>query len=315
MEWGRPAMHNQPTDNSNDPARRRLLEAIDACRPTSAGDETGDLDRSESEFLAEHLRQQPADRALLENSQAFDQGVRRHIEEVDVPVGLADRILTAVGQQATGDVVGKAVDAAADVEPAAETVELAARATPTNGSSQRMRRGLLWVGAPLAAAAGIYLLVTSLTARATLSGSEIETAAGFWLEEQTQRATRPFASAPRDYPPSPRVNVAANTTTWANIRSFLGRTGVVYYLRNAAGDTASLIVIPHAGSSPQSPRLDVSANAPITPVFTMGRTTDVWIENKLVHVLVVNGDRAAFDRFMGRSGPIAAIRRATALGS
>jgi hypothetical protein len=99
-------------------------------------------------------------------------------------------------------------------------------------------------------------------------------------------------SAPTAYPLSPWVRQFPGTR-WRHVDDFLGCSGVVYELSGPGGTRAALFVVA---------RDDVNGVG-TAPAFQLPRSTggfcaSAWQEDGLLYVLVVEGDRSSYGRYL-----------------
>ncbi len=262
--------------------RRKILRAIDACRPGS-----DDLRLPELAKLAGRVETDPTVRELYRRSQALDARIARSMVRGAVPVGLAERILA----RAAADVASP-VDVSADA-PQPNEAELTQRSP-----RRENRRRWLWraaaVAATLMATVTAYELwpqQVKLTREALVLGS------GGWHE---QLFARP------DWKPLPGKRPLAEFTfaaavrvgprQWADVSAdeFVGRKAVAYDV-SYAGHQATLFVIPAEESVANS-------TPPTRPeASTGGLMVGCWQADGMVYVLVVEGDESLYRELLDLS--------------
>jgi len=168
--------------------------------------------------------------------------------------------------------------------------------------SHRSRRWLLVAGGLLTAAATIVFAVWLGIPKAPCVSEEFacETAIqsfenGFGQPGRLL-ANRP---APAAFPFSPQV-LPIRGTRWQNLNDFLGHPGVVYELPGPAGTHAALYVVAcknvtGVGTAPSA-----------QPTFTTaGCCASAWQDGGLLYVLVVEGDRSMYGRYLIPRSPVA----------
>lgn len=155
------------------------------------------------------------------------------------------------------------------------------------------RRWLLIGGGLMAAAAGL-LLAVSLAAPGEERFSEQsvldEAIRGFDAAGQPPARLLSEKAAPEAYPVSQMVQCPGGTK-WRPLDDFLGRSGVIYDLPGPAGVRTALYVIEQEA--------DGWATSPALPPFTTaGYCASAWQEGGLLYVLVVQGDRTAYEDYL-----------------
>ena len=98
-------------------------------------------------------------------------------------------------------------------------------------------------------------------------------------------------SAPAEYPPSQWV-LHVRETSWRPLEDFLGRRGVVYDLPGPGGTQAALYVVARDDVE------GVGTSPALHPFTTGGCCASAWQEGGLLYVLVVQGDPAAYGRYL-----------------
>lgn len=301
---------DRPYDESPE-QRRRIRDAIDACRPVPQGESVEDLNQPELEFLATQFDANPEDRERLERVQRFDRQIQDQLSDVPVPQGLADRLLAALEKGAESNDVVTGSDplgeALADRDSATGEVRPATRRQPST---------LKWlVGTAIAAAVG-FIVVSMLQTPQPLLVDDVHDAALKWANQQQGvgkiPADEPEAKELRtQYPPSPLVSRAVSTKV-SKLKGFLERQGAVYSLTAQDGSQAYLLVV-DVGVDLQN--TDVLIGRPDNEPFdTMGLSMLAWREEGLLYVLVVpdeEGHRDPVQQFLDLEGgrPIAIHQR------
>lgn len=196
----------------------------------------------------------------------FDARLTAAFRDVPVPTGLDERLLA----------------------------RLVAEQSPA--PSLRFSRRWWLVAGSLATAAAASLLVAvwlGLEGRPPISA---EYAVGEAIQSFASGVERPGYSvaerpAPSEYPLSQWV-LAIRGTTWQPLEGFLGRRGVVYHLPGPAGASAALYVVEQDNVG------DIGTEPEQHPFTTAGCCASAWREGGLLYVLVVQGDRATYGRYL-----------------
>ncbi len=275
----------------------RLWEAIEACRPRSQ-----DLSDPAMQRVAEAMA---ASRELGEayaRLQRVDEVVAEAFADVDVPQGLAERILASLEQAQSASSVAVALLTAAPVIDAAVPA-----AIPTAQRPYASRWRLRWAIAASAAAAAVLLAAVGLVLQ---SGS----AAGVSSEEFLGAAIAQFntdrgavcqyraAPMPSSYPISSALPWHPQQMPWREVAELAGSRGVAYDFVGPDGLAATLYVLDRQRD------LDLAPSPPEAPGWsTAGSSAAAWEEGGLVYVLVVAGGEEEYRRLMfpSGSGPVA----------
>lgn len=301
---------DRPYDESPE-QRRRIRDAIDACRPVPRGESVEDLNQPELEFLADQIDANPGDRERLERVQRFDRQIQDQMSDVPVPQGLADRLLAALEQGAESN------DVVSSSDPLGEGLADRDSATgEVRPATQRQPSTLKWlVGTAIAAAVG-FIVVSMLQTPQPLLVDDVHRAALKWANQQQvvgkATADEPEAKELRtQFPPSPLVSRAVSTKV-SKLKGFLGRQGAVYSLTAQDGAQADLLVV-DVGVHLQN--TDILIGRPDNEPFdTMRLSMLAWREEGLLYVLVVpdeEGHRDPVQQFLDLEGgrPIAIHQR------
>jgi len=168
---------------------------------------------------------------------------------------------------------------------------------------RRSRRWLLAGGGLLAAAASIVLAVWLGGPKAACVSEECAIRAAIRsFNEDSEQPGQLLAnqSAPADYPFSPSV-WKIRGTTWRHLAGdgLLGHPGVVYDL-GPAGTHAALYVVACDDVK------GVGTTPPPQPTSdTAGCCASAWQEGGLLYILVVEGDRSMYGRYLIPRSPVA----------
>jgi hypothetical protein len=280
----------------------RIREGIEACRPAS-----DDLAAQDLADVARALAGDAQARAIFERSQRWDTAIGMAVEQVSVPAGLAERILSRLQAEAAGgspsgtaplleNAVAAARDAATQGSPVAE--EAPAPARPRANWSRRD-----WAGATasLVAAALVVVMVGYW-----LSGSSDispDVLAEEW-EEQLDARQWQTAAAPEGF--AIPDSVVGKPARWQWIDRISKSPVVAYELVHAGGEKARLFVA-------RVTRPGLSNQPPAKPQFsTGGRTVAHWQSGPNLCVLVAASE-ASYRRFVRpSSAPLAMRKRSSA---
>jgi len=260
---------------------KRLLEAIDACRPGS--DDLADADLNHA---AEQIEQEPEAAALYRQVQAFDAKVASAMDDVPVPGELPERLLSALRKAKNHE--GNAV---AERPAPASTVRFASR-----------RRLILSVAGSLAAAllvAGLVWLLRPGAGAVALAESDLRTlAAGTWLEQLRKLDPQDWKSPASVTPISPQLRVEPIEQTSLTFslpgedREFRAQA----FKLLSHGRVAYLFVV-----DTESQPLDSSAlrlDPRRQPHNTQGLSIEAWKEGPTVYVVAVPGEVEDYFRFI-----------------
>lgn len=309
----------RPYDESPE-HRRRIRDALDACRPaplegnTESANNTSehlrDFDQPELEFLAAHLKANPEDRQRLQRVQKFDRGIRAQMAEVPVPEGLAERLLAGLNQPPNS----------ANVPMAGETFDEAVSQEQPSGVElrpvvhEKSVRGMKWwigIATAILVAVGLASL---LRPTPPLQKEDVYSEALAWAAQPAAMQPVPLEGEKlqkiiKEFPPSSLVSNAGQTKA-APLNNFLGHKGVAYSLTSRGGANATLLVVK---VGPKQPIANIPIGKPgPTPFNTAGQSLLVWREDDLLYVLVVPDDPAndkPYKQFLEEDMPIAGLHR------
>ncbi|HUY31199.1 MAG TPA: hypothetical protein VMV69_00355 [Pirellulales bacterium] len=248
----------------DDPSQMELGVRVDAFPP-------GPVD---STLLAEDLARDAAVSLMRHKVGQVDRAVGRAMEQVPVPVGLAERLLS-------------------DMQLAEGRRRVGRRRWLVSGSvAAALAAGVAWFWLSTAAPPMDY---DTLIAEVRDFHDQVPPPAeGASLAEASPQTGYLCPSA-----------VATNARTrWRPVRHLLGRAGLAYALTGARGKRATLYVIDLKSWT----RPMVAAGLPTSPPpgrFTFGRTTGAWTDGTLLFVLVVEGDEGDYHSFLRRQDRMA----------
>lgn len=263
----------------------RLLEALEACRPGS-----DDLEDPALAFLAEQLAADPELAELAERLGRVDASVAEAFGDVPLPDGLAQRItarLAAAGNGLKPPAPGPKAQQTGVEVPSADAAKPSTRVWPG------------WVLAgTVAAAVAATVIATVVVPRgepqALDEQSVVQGAREFFLRDgETGSRFVAEVKPPTAFPTDPDFDVRRfPKIRWRSIRGFLGRKGVAYDLGGPGTPRATLYVV--QGTVP-----GLLKAVPPQPASTTGnRAIAAWQREKLLYVLVVEGDFGTYQRFL-----------------
>lgn len=239
-----------------------LRELIDACRADHHDPQRPEL--SELAPLARELSANPQLQSVVEQSERFDRGVRAALDDVELPAGLADRLLAGCE--------------AALVSPASsEEKSVDAPATKKRWSRRQ-------VIAMFAAAASLLIVLVGgwqfliWTKPRPVSNDVLAQSAMQWFDQSGPASNWSTGSAPtKDFPLDPAM--VYGPVRWRQVNP----STVVYEMRHQ-GQRALLFVSkqtrPHPGLA-TSPFTGLNASG--------GIELGAWQRQKMVYVLAVSG--------------------------
>jgi hypothetical protein len=253
---------------------KHLLEALDCCRPGS-----GDLACADMADAARQVSEDPQLRHLQSRIEQFDLRVRDAFADVEVPAGLAERLVAGVQAEAV--------------------------ALPVREDSPHV--GRRWaVAVSMMVAASALIAVTAYwwgSGDTTLSFADLELQVSDWemiAWGDSEGWNRSAAAAPESHPKSDRVLPVVRR--WKTIATPLDRRAVAYDLSPPGGRfKATLYVV---RTETQVPGLGVTP--PLKPQSASGRSLAAWESGDgLLYVLVVEGpERRYRDLVDIRTGPL-----------
>ena len=243
---------------------RRIIEAIDACRPGS-----NDLDAPEMNDLARQVKDNRRVAAVFESLQRWDAKIDHAIGNVPVPEGLEAPILARLGPGALQ-----------------QTVAAPAAAGPARWPGRRS-----WLALAVAASLAMVLATAWYwTRNVPVTADNLWGQVDNWRQQIDPSAWRSASSAPEGYPASPRV--IGRRFGWQPVGA-----GVVAY--NLAGPGAApavlLVVRARVDGLPRRP--------PTRATWTQNRSLAAWQSGRLLYVLVVDGPPAGYRRLLDLRRP------------
>jgi hypothetical protein len=262
----------------------RWLEAMEVCRPAS-----DDLADPALADLAAELGRNHKLEVIFARLQKVDAVLAGAIQDVPVPTGLADRLMTVLTLHAVG-------------EPALLPAPLETAVAPClSRPARRLRRG--WMFSVAGAIAALVLIAVGWFHRSQVEyspSSVLEAAVDFFNSDLEQRGELlASVSPPWGFPASRYVPLSAQTR-WHRVGSLLHSGGVAYELTGPGGTRATLYVVRRSVQGlPDQP--------PSRPTYGTARCCSAaWQEGPLLYVLVVVGETSDYQRLVNVSqGPLA----------
>jgi hypothetical protein len=265
---------------------RRIIEGIESCRPGS-----DDLQSPELADVAQCVEFGSQAREVYQRAQKWDTSVSQAMEQVEVPAGLAERILAALGQQpAPSASLAHAVDNAQRVE-----ADPNATVAPRPAEAPWSRRQWLAAASVIAAT----LLVAVFAGQYFRTDDELapDEMVDAWLADLSPRWNEMH-----DVPPDFVLPVSLTTepSGWQSFRGANGVRGVAFKLVRAnVGNALLLVVRLSRPTAPTSP--------PSRPQSTTGgKSIGYWRSGQLLYVLVVEGTEREYRTYVNAAGsPVA----------
>jgi len=239
-----------------------------------------------------------------EREGGFDRSLRRQLLSVSTPEGFRERLLAAVMREA--EAYSPLGTIAADGALAGGDVAVIAAQDGAAGNVREdwsRRRWLRWTAAALAggtAAAVILHFTRRGPVIRPLDAGTLMQSAGMLFESQ-EHAFGTGAPLLERRPAEPyrlSRDVRGRDIRWRSV-VLLQRSAVAFDMRSPAGDAATLFALAETVAGlPQA--------APSRPLLRTSRTAvAAWNDAPLTYVLVVQGDVAAYRRFLAPLGPVA----------
>jgi len=265
----------------NDP---EIKQAIDVCRP-----DTDDPRLPEISTLDDVLQHDEAARRLYEKTQQSDTAIAAVFRDVPVPDGLSDRLLAAVGEQASL-ACGVSICNVEDLSDTADDAQATARSIrpPRLTRWQFVAIGLSTVAASVAFCLVVIRqhnqdLIPNDRFSAEVAGWIEELDGSNWNEDLTHLGLQ-------GYPLDTSIRQAPNQ--WCRIKTPYDSQAVVYDLAGPGrGFALAFCIRPGVSQSSLS-------TVPTTIPTTGGKVVAVWQRGEVVYVLAVQGDRRRYRRFV-----------------
>jgi hypothetical protein len=268
---------------------KRTIEGIESCRPGS-----DDLRQRDLSDVADRVAHDGEARECFERTQQWDAKVVAAMHQVEVPLGLAARLLTALaGSSAdaypasshgmTEALLPVDVPSHTDMSVQLPDASLSRESTPSRWSRRQ------WIGTLATVAAGLFLALLLSNLR-TGESEPLENIAGVW-QKSLGPDWRDMQQAPGGFPlPG---GLMGTPTGWQWIDRQMQVQGVAYQLQDAHGHKATLYVV-HLN------RPDAPNAAPLQPQAASVWAVGYWQRGKNVYVLVTR-DAATYRRFVNPS--------------
>ena len=259
------AVLNEPIGN------RRLIEAIEACRPQS-----DDLSQPDLAFLAAQLAGNAQLKEAFARIQKTDAVIGRAFRDVPVPEGLADRLLVRLAEARQ-----------------IEATEVLAR---------RFRHRLAILGAAaLAVAAAIFLsfLPNLRTHAFSLVQIQANVMARFQADLERKPLGQPVSpSALLKAFPVSRDVVATSGMRWRDVSGLLGGKAIAYDLALPNGTCATLYVVRLRSGFPPLPNIPPSTPTPMTQRRSIAVWQSATPNGGLLYILAVDGGTSSYRGFL-----------------
>lgn len=266
---------------------RDLLTALDAHHPgESLADDPALVD------VARALENDAAARRLRERVERADRRIGAAMQAVDVPAGLAERLLAGLPAMECETKPVASDSAAADAS--ADAVQIASR----SGSGRRWRRRAFLAGG-VAAIAGAVMLAIHFWPKPLepWSADEVLDAAIALYTRDVRTAGRPLAERPGDLPPSDELVNLPQNTLWRRIEDALAGSDAVAYDIELfpGGSRGTLYAFSPLAEVTGLP--DAPPQVPATPT-TQGVCAAAWKHRGVIYVLVVEGGPREYKQFL-----------------
>lgn len=266
-----------------------LWHAIDACRPGSDDEQSPELAP-----LAERLAADADLSRAFAGAQRFDMLVAEALDDLPLPTGFEQRLLAALtsAQTAPGD--HGAADEAASVaaaSPEPSIAPAAASVQPATLAFARARSRRRWLVSVAAVAAAVAVGAWLAWPRAELTADSLPIAAQQWfLEFDSSAAAWHNQTVPAGYT-FPVRDLGARRPRWAAVSTADGFHLAAYDV-SLPSVTAYLFVLEGGPAG-------LPSQPPTAPQRSTGaQTVAVWQAGGLTYALVVQGDAAAYRRFL-----------------
>jgi len=238
------------------------------------------------------------------NDEHFDRAVGRAMEQVPLPLGLAERLLATL-QAADGQL--------AEANRPAQGSWPVEGSRPADGSrlAEKNRRVVSrrWLVPASIAAAALVAVFGWFVFRPVyppMGYEDVIADVGDFYDQEAAAEGQPLAVVPSaDFPLSSAV-VTNSSTRWRPVSKLLGRsTGVAYELTSARGKRATLYVVDLNSRHRPIATNSLPSSPPNNGIFTEGRTMGAWSNGTQLYVLVVEGDDRDYRGFLRRRDHLA----------
>ncbi len=266
-----------------------LWQAIDACRPGSDDERCSELAP-----LADRLAADAELAQAFAGAQRFDMLVAETLDDLPLPAGFEQRLLALLASAQTAPVERGTTDEAAvaaarspepSVTPAQDSEEFA------TWPSARARSRRRWLAGVAAVAAAVVVGAWLAWPRAELTADSLPIAAQQWfLEFDSSAAAWHNQTVPAGYT-FPVRDLGARRPRWAAVNTADGYQLAAYDL-SLPTVTAYLFVLDGGPAG-------LPSQPPTSPQRSTGaQSVAVWQAGGLTYALVVQGDAAAYRRFL-----------------
>jgi hypothetical protein len=273
-------------------SRERICDALESCRPGS-----NDLYAPDLAEIAGQVAENPQWEEVYERIQNSDLKISAAFHDVEVPVGLEQRLVASLKLSQAEDAISAALKSDTDIETPSD-----AFATPSAKKYRAVsRRWLITACGILTVTAALFLVVflgmnngggyteqTVLNEAIDIFNADLHAAPGRLLVQ---------APAPREFPLSKAI-WSFGGIRWRTVKNFIGCEGVAYDLP-AQGGRATLYVVDRTISGLGIQPVEKPSN-------TGGRCVAAWQEGGLLYVLVVQGNQKSYKEYLNLPhGPMA----------
>jgi hypothetical protein len=273
-------------------SRERICEALESCRPGS-----NDLFAPELCDVADRVAGDPEWEETYERIQNADLKISAAFHDVEIPVGLEQRLIASLNIVRAGEAVSAAleVDSELDAPPVAPAV------IPVAKPRILSRRRLLWSGGILSGAA--VMLVAAFLAMNRSPGDSEQTvldAAKQYFDADVPAAPGQLLSptrAPRGFPLSNNIRHVGKIR-WRVVNDFMGHEAVAFDLPAQGGARATLYAVDISAAN-------LGTAPPSNPSNTGGCCVAAWREKGLVYVLVVQGTPETYRQYLNQPATMA----------
>lgn len=253
----------------------RHRELIEAMLPTSGDWPASGLDATEAAELREAVANDPALAAELSRVQGWDAQLVAAMEDVPVPAGMSQRLLSAVRS----------------TEPSTSEEQV----VPAKRRESRVSRRV-W-GAGVVSVIATSLLIAFLLVPAPKTFVESATLIDemrLELPQLDDAWQASLADAPRTEYRFDDVALAATPRRWRRLETSLDGQAIVYDI-SSPGRKRAFVVVMQAGQV-ESDMASFPSREPLSN--TEGICLGAWQRNGLIYVLVVDGTPARFGSFV-----------------
>ncbi len=254
-----------------------IREQLDSCRSAE------ELSQGEYQALADAILNDPAIGREFARARDFDDQLGQALHDVAVPEGLAERLLATMPDESSPVLAAPAVEASTAVET-----------HPLRGS-RLLRRWAIAAGCA-AAVAAVWMAMVLLPATTPVTEENVLQLAATWRQQVEDAKNWRSDGAPAEYPGSSRVR--SRQQGWTRFSTPLDRNAVAYDLSptGMGGTRITLFVL-------RTPASGFAKHPPKAPSFTQNRSIAAWQVGDLLFVVIVEGPREEYDRYIDASPP------------